>query len=705
MDCEDEVRAVRTALLALPGVEEVEPNLMSSQIRVFHQDSVLAPQLARQIESTGLKIRQSSEANKEKDFVLSRRTALVLISGVFLSLGLILDWFSLAPTLLVRISFVFSIGVGSTLILPKAWRAARTLTLDMNILMVVATLGAVGIGEYAEGAAVVFLFALAEWLESFSLERARRSVQTLLKLVPETALLQGKNGEFNEVPISEVQVGELIRVRSGARIPLDGLVHQGSSAINQAPITGESLPVEKKPGDRTLAGSINGEGSLDIQVTQGHQDTKIAQIVRMIEEAQNQKAPTQRFVDVFAKYYTPSVFIFALAVLLIPPLFLGGDWTTWIYRALVLLVIACPCALVIATPVTVVSGLTAMARRGILIKGGAALEAIGKLKALAVDKTGTITEGVPKVLQIYSVGKSTENDLLAIAASIDMHSTHPLAKSVVAEARKRGLQLKPGLDYRSVSGRGAEATIENHVYFVGNHRFAHDFAICSEGLERKLETIEDQAQSVVVVGHRPHPGCLGEVLGVLGLGDAVRSDARAAIQALHQAGIESVIMLSGDNKRTVQAISKQVGIDEAYGDLMPDDKVLKIKEIKARFSFVGMVGDGVNDAPAMATASLGIAMGASGTDAAIETSDVTLMQDRLTGVADAIRMGRRTLKIIWFNTGFALATKLLFLLLSVSGYSSLWLAIAADTGATLLVIANAMRLLYSDPAIQSRDFR
>jgi Cd2+/Zn2+-exporting ATPase len=389
------------------------------------------------------------------------------------------------------------------------------------------------------------------------------------------------------------------------------------------------------------------------------------------------------------------VFVIAIAILLVPPLFLGGDWQNWIYRSLVLLVIACPCALVIATPVSVVSGLTAMAKKGILIKGGAGLEAIGKLRALAVDKTGTITEGVHKVLQIHSVSGSSESDLLSIAASIDTHSTHPLAKSVVAEAQRRGLTIRHSLDYRSVSGRGAEAVIEDHVYFVGNHRFAHDYAICSEELEKKLESIEDQAQSVVVVGHRPHPGCPGEVLGVLGLGDAVRADAKEAIRALHQAGIESVIMLSGDNQRTVNAISKQVGIDEAYGDLLPDEKVLKVKELKTRFSFVGMIGDGVNDAPAMATATLGIAMGASGTDAAIETSDVTLMQDRLTGIADAIRMGKRTLKVIWFNTGFALATKLLFLVLSVSGYTSLWLAIAADTGATLLVIANALRLLRS----------
>lgn len=690
MDCEDEIKAVRIALLSLSGVKEVEPNLISSQIRITHEISVSTSSLKRQIELSGLAIQ---EVGAEQNTGIDRRTILVLISGISISLGLVLNWLSVPEALLIRIAFLVSVFTGALIIAPKAWRAITTATLDMNVLMVVATLGAVGIGEYAEAAAVAFLFALAEWLESLSLERARRSVQALLKLVPETALLQDSNGEFREVSISDVPVGSLMRVKSGTRIPLDGIVEKGKSGVNQAPITGESLPVDKIEGDRVLAGSINGEGSLEIRVTQGFRDTKVAQIVRMIEEAQNERAPTQRFVDLFAKYYTPSVFLIAVAILLVPPLLFDGNWQTWIYRALVLLVIACPCALVIATPVSVVSGLTAMAKKGILIKGGAALESIGKLKALAVDKTGTITEGLPKVLQLHAVNGSDQATLLTIAASIDAHSTHPLAKAVVAEAQSRGLKLKPGLDYRSVSGRGAEAVIDGHAYFVGNHHFAHDVAICSEELEKKLEAIEDQSQSVVVIGHRPHAGCKGEVLGVLGLGDAIRADAKEAIQDLHRVGIKSVIMLSGDNQRTVSTISNQVGIDEAYGDLLPDGKVLKIKELRGRFSSVGMIGDGVNDAPAMASATLGIAMGASGTDAAIETSDITLMQDRLTGVADAIRMGQKTLKVIWFNTGLALATKLTFLGLSISGHTSLWLAIAADTGATLFVIANALRLL------------
>lgn len=692
MDCDDEVKAVRSALLSLSGVEVVEPSLISSKVRVVHGLSVSESDLARQIESTGLRLRSSPQGVEGEKTGLTRRTGLIFLSGIFLVLGLILGQVLTPSALIVRGSYICSILIGSLLVVPKAWRAAKTITLDMNVLMTVATLGALGIGEFAEASSVVFLFALAEWLEGFSLARARHSIQALLKLVPETALLRKENEIFTEVSVSDVPVGSIIRVRSGSRIPLDGIVQAGYSAVNQAPITGESLPVEKKEGSNVLAGTVNGEGSLEVLVTHAYQDTKLSQIVRLIEEAQGQKAPTQRFVDIFARYYTPLVFILATVVLVGAPLFLGGDWQIWIYRALVLLVIACPCALVIATPVSVVSGLTAMAKKGILIKGGVGLEEIGRLRAIAVDKTGTITEGTPKILQIHSFNGSKDTDLLAIAASIGAHSNHPLARAVVDEAKKRSIVVKAGVDYRALSGRGAEASIEGHVYFVGNHLFAHEYAICSEEFEKRLESIEDQAQSVVVVGHRPHPGCQGEVLGVFGLGDTIRSDAKDAIKALRKAGIKRIIMLSGDNQRTVDAISEQVGIDEAYGDLLPNEKVLKIKEIKTRYSHVGMIGDGVNDAPAMAIASLGIAMGASGTDTAIESSDVTLMQDRLTGIAEAILMGQRTLKIIWFNTGLALVTKLLFLVLSVSGYTSLWLAIAADTGVTLLVIANALRL-------------
>lgn len=470
------------------------------------------------------------------------------------------------------------------------------------------------------------------------------------------------------------------------------MVITGESTVNQAPITGESVPVEKKPGDIVFAGTINGGGSLEVCVTKPHTDTMLARMVHLVEEAQEQRAPSQRFVDVFSKYYTPSVMAIALLVLLIPPLFFGGAWTEWIYRGCVLLVIACPCALVISTPVSIVSGLTGLARRGVLIKGGTHLESIGKLKALAVDKTGTITEGKPRVLNVVSLNSYPEEQIVQVAASIDTHSQHPVAQAIVQYAEDQKIRFAPSTDYQAQTGRGAKAVIDGHNYFVGNHRFTHELAICSEEVERTLAEIEQQAQSVVVVGHMPHSDCKGEVLGVLAVGDKVRENATQAIRKLHALGIK-IVMLSGDNQRTADAIARKVGIDEVHGDLLSEHKIERVRTLTQEYQYVGMIGDGVNDAPAMAGATVGIAMGAAGTDTAIETADIALMNDDLEKVAETIQMGRRTLRIIQFNIAFSLGIKAVFLVLALFGRTSLWLAILADTGATLLVIANALRLL------------
>jgi Cd2+/Zn2+-exporting ATPase len=383
----------------------------------------------------------------------------------------------------------------------------------------------------------------------------------------------------------------------------------------------------------------------------------------------------------------------AVLVFLVPPLAIYAGWGVWFYRALVLLVIACPCALVISTPVSIVSGLTAMARRGVLIKGGAFLEAIGQLKALAVDKTGTITEGRPRVTRVVPVNSTDETEIVRIAASIDTHADHPLAQSVLQYAQELGVKFPRSGSYQAHTGRGAEAEIDGHNYFVGNHRFTHELAICSDEIEKVLADIEEQGQSVVVVGHKAHANCAGEVLGVIAVGDTIRANAPDAICSLHAVGIEKVVMLSGDNQRTADAIARQAGIDEAYGNLLPDQKVQGIRKLMAKYKEVGMIGDGVNDAPAMAAAKIGIAMGAAGTDTAIETADVALMQDDLGKVAEAIRLGRRTVRAIQLNISFSIGVKLLFLLLALFGYTTLWLAIAADTGTTLLVTANALRLL------------
>ncbi|ODU23836.1 MAG: metal-transporting ATPase [Verrucomicrobia bacterium SCN 57-15] len=696
MDCPDEIAAIERALKPLAGVGEVKVNLMAGTATIAHDQHVTPEQLIKAIGMAGLKASPMTEAHgveDEHDHSTSCiRLVSVIISGVFTGVSLLLQWQNLVAPYGKVAAALIAILASGWLILPKAIRALRHFSLDMNVLMTVAVTGAACIGEWTEAAAVVFLFALSELLEGFSVGRARRAIQSLLELTPETALVK-RGDQIQELRVEEVKVDEIFIVKSGARVPLDGVVTSGESAINQAPITGESMPVEKKPGDTVFAGTINGEGSLEVKVTKASTDTTLAKIIKLVGDAQGQKAPSQRFVDRFAKIYTPVVFVAAILVLLSGPLLFNGAWLEWTYRALVLLVIACPCALVIATPVSIVSGLTAMARRGVLIKGGVFLEEIGKLKALAVDKTGTITEGKPRVQQVIPWNGKSQEEILRVAAAIDTHSEHPLAQAVVKYAEEKKIQFPRSENYQSKTGRGAEAQIDGHLYFVGNHRFAHESAVCSDELEKKLAELEAQAMSVVIVGHKPHQDCKGEVLGILAVADTIRPNAVEAIKALHAAGVEKVVMLSGDNQRTVDAISKQVGIDEAKGDLLPDQKIERVRELLAQHKHVGMIGDGVNDAPAMAAASIGIAMGGVGTDTAIETADIALMQDDLSKVAEAIQLGRRTVRIIQGNIAFALIVKAVFLVLALSGHTSLWLAILADTGATLVVIANALRLL------------
>ena len=633
------------------------------------------------------------------------RNALVITSGTLLTCGLLLQWFKLGPPMLQTISFALATFAGGLLVIPAAFGALRKLRLDMNVLMTVAVAGAWLVGEGAEGAAVVFLFALSELLESWSLGRAKRAVASLLKLTPETALVRGEEGAFQEIPVAQVTAGTVISVRSGSRIPLDGKVIKGDSSVNQAPITGESVPVEKKPGDPVFAGTINGEGSLLVEVTKAASDSTLARIIKLVGEAEDQKAPTQRFVDKFALIYTPAVFVIAMLVALLPPLLMAGEWSEWAYRSLVLLVIACPCPLVIATPVSIVSGLTALARRGVLIKGGAYLEAVGKLRVLAVDKTGTITQGKPQVTSVIPFGDLSEDEVLRRAAAIDVHSEHPLAKAVVAAAQSKSISLSEASQYQSVTGRGATAVIDEHPHFIGNHKMAHELGVCSPVIESKLAEIEGRGESLAILGHKPHEGCAGAVLGILSIGDTMRPEVSSALALLHESGIEKVIMLSGDNQRTVDTIARQAGIDEAHGDLMPEQKIEHIRRLMANHHYVGMIGDGVNDAPALTLASVGIAMGAIGSDTAIETADMTLMKDDLTRVAEAITLGRRTLRIIQFNVAFAVAIKAIFLILAFTGNASLWLAILADTGATLFVIMNALRLLNDGSTLASTGTR
>lgn len=618
---------------------------------------------------------------------------LVASSGLLTGLGLLTGWISLGPAWLGTVLFAAATLAGGLLVFPAAWGALKKAKLDINVLMAVAVTGAWIIGEGAEAASVVFLFSLSELLESWAAGRARKAVDALLKLSPPTAIVKHADGTESELPVAEVPVGAEILVRSGSSIPMDGEVVSGNSTVNQASITGESIPVEKAAGGVVYAGTVNGEGSLTVRVTKASADSTLARIIELVGEAEENKPPTQRFVDRFAAIYTPAVFAVAILVAVIPPLFFGQPWPFWIYRSLVLLVIACPCALVIATPVSIVSGLTALARRGVLVKGGVHLESVGKLRALAVDKTGTITSGKPKVVAIISRSGLSEDEILARAAAINSHSEHPLALAITDAAHSRGLAVPGSSGYASVTGRGARAVIDGHPHFIGNHKMTHETGLCGPEIEALLAKIEEKGQSLAVIGHEPHEGCPGEILGIIAIADTLRPEVVEALRQIHGAGIRKIVMLSGDNQRTASAIAKQAGIDEAIGDLMPEQKVEHVRKLVAEFKDVGMIGDGVNDAPALAIATVGFAMGAIGSDTAIETADIALMQDDLRRVAETVVLGRRTLGIIRFNVAFALGIKALFLTLAFLDRAGLWMAILADTGATLLVILNSLRLL------------
>ena len=592
-------------------------------------------------------------------------------------------------------AYLLAILFGGRFVVVKAWHAARNLRPDMNLLMTVAVMGAIGIGEWFEAATVAFLFALALSLESWSVGRARRAITALLDLAPPTARLLRPDGSEARVEVEEITPGSRIVVTAGERIPLDGRVVAGTSAVNQAPITGESVPVEKQPGLDVFAGTIVEGGTLTIEVTKTARDTMLARIIRMVEEAHERRAPSEQWVERFARYYTPVVMLLAILVFLLPPLLAGAPWNDWFYRALVLLVIACPCALVISTPVSIVAALASAARAGVLIKGGAFMELPARLRAIALDKTGTITRGEPEVVAVIPFNDHTEADLLARAAALEARTTHPLARAVIRQAERARVALAPAGDVQMVKGKGLTGTFDGEPFWLGSHRYLVERSQDAPDIARRAEALEAAGKTVIVVGNARH------VCGLIAVADTIRPEARAAIDNLQAAGIQHVVMLTGDNRVTAEAIGREVGISEVRAELLPEDKLRAVEELAARYGTVAMVGDGVNDAPALARASLGIAMGAIGSDAAIETADIALMTDDIAKLPWLVRHSRRTLAVIRENIGFSLAVKAAFVVLTFAGMASLWGAIAADMGASLLVVGNALRLLRTRDIIRT----
>ena len=718
MDCADCAAHLQQAVGNLPGVLEAQVNLMAAQMQVkalpghdvseavIKQTAELGYS-ARLPEAAAARPAAPTQRDWRTRLYENRRTVLTVAAGVFWAVGLLLHALRAADWA-VNGSFAAAILAGGYYIAKSGWAGLRTThSLDMNMLMSIAAVGAIAIGEWEEGATAMFLFAFGNTLEAMTMDRARNAIRKLIELSPKEATRihpvgagRSTGGDHaDRVPVEQLQVGDLIEVKPGERVPMDGTVEEGHSAVDQAPITGESTPVDLQPGSPAYAGSINGHGALRIRVTKLARDNTLSRIVQMVQEAQGRRAPAQRFVDTFARYYTPTVIALAAAVAVLPPLLLRAPFSTWFYRALVLLVISCPCALVISTPVAIVSAISSAARRGVLVKGGAHLEAIARACAVAFDKTGTLTEGRPAVTDIVVINghvplsgaangyNQTPDRLLALAASIDAHSQHPVARAVLAEAERRGLALLPTSDYQQLVGHGGQARLDDHTYYVGNHALFTERVPHARDVCQQVEELEAQGKTAVLVGNER------DVLGLIGVADRVRDAGAGVVQELQRMGIRHTVLLSGDNERTAQAIGQAVGIGEVQSGLLPQDKVQAVEKLLATCGNVVMIGDGVNDAPAMARATVGIAMGAAGTDAALETADIVLMSDDLQRIPYVIRLGRRTLQNIQQNIALSLIIKGVFLVLALFGMATLWMAVFADMGTSLIVTFNGMRLL------------
>ncbi|RKP58243.1 cadmium-translocating P-type ATPase [Cohnella endophytica] len=554
------------------------------------------------------------------------------------------------------------------------------LRFNIDTLMTIALVGAVSIGQWKEATLVAILFGINELLEGLGMEKARRSMETLLKVAPKEAT-KLENGTETVVPIGTLIAGDLVLVKPGEKIPSDGTVISGKSSVNEAAITGESLPVEKAEGELVFGGSINNEGVLQIRIEKAYQDSSLAKILHLVEEAQETKTPTELFINRFAKYYTPLIMIIAGLVIVIPPLLFGGDWSDWLYQGLAVLIVGCPCALILSSPIAIVAGITRNARNGILVKGGVFLEQLGKLDTLAFDKTGTLTKGAPYVEKsvIYD-----ESMFLAVAGAIEKSSTHPLAKAIMKHIATSGTSLKDADEIEAISGRGIIATYEGNKYWLGNEKSMEHLTI-PRSVQDTIDQLKESGLTLVLVADEE------KVLGMFGISDEIREESKSVIATLHKNGIRHTVMLTGDHQKTAEKVANAVGVTEYFGNLLPEEKVEKVKELATK-GVVGMIGDGINDAPALASAQIGIAMG-KGTDSAIETADVVLMQDHLGKLPDAIKVARRVNRIIRFNIGVSMGLKLIALLLTIPGWLTLWVAILSDMGATIFVTLVSLTIL------------
>ena len=686
MDCPTEERLITDKLARQPGIEALQFNLMQRVLTIRHRPDALEPAL-QAIRELGFSPQPEGGDEPPAPLESADNTLpwRLIGAGVAALVAELVHFTSAAPQWLVALIALGAILTAGLDVYKKGWIALKNFNLNINALMSIAVTGAVLIGQWPEAAMVMVLFAIAERIEAKSLDRARNAIRGLMAMTPEQATVRQADGSWQAQEVTQVAIGSLVRVRPGERIGLDGQVTEGNSTVDQSPITGESLPVEKNVGDPLFAGTLNQGGALQYQVSAAAGNSALSRIIKAVEEAQGARAPTQRFVDRFARIYTPLVFLLSLAVAVVPPLLLNGSWFDWVYRALVLLVVACPCALVISTPVSIVSGLAAAARKGILVKGGVHLENGRHITHLALDKTGTLTHGKPVQTDYLALADDAEG-YRQLAASLAARSDHPVSLAVANAAQEQGIALADVQSFEALPGRGVRGVIDGQRYQLGNHRLLEELGLCSAEIEHRLDELERQGKTVIVLSDE------SRALALFAVADTLKDSSREAIASLHGMGIKT-LMLTGDNQHTAQAIAAQAGIDEARGDLLPTDKLATVEKLLEQQGMVAMVGDGINDAPALARADVGFAMAAIGTDMAIETADVAIMDDDLRKIPAFIRLSQQTAAILKQNILLALGIKAIFLAMTVTGHATMWMAVFADVGVSLLVVFNGLRLL------------
>jgi Cd2+/Zn2+-exporting ATPase len=683
MDCGDCAAKLEKNISALEGVQSAFVNFASGKMTVAH--TISDSEIISAVNKAGYQaIKDSKVAGVSTTWWQKPRMVATIISGLFLIIASIFDY-GLDNQIVAIALYCFGIVIGGFHVAKSGFYSLKNMVMDTNFLMFIAVAGAVAIGEWSEAATVVFLFALGNALQAYTIDKTRDSIKALMELAPPEALVRRDNTEV-VLPVEQVKIDDVIIVKPGERIAMDGVVLSGFTTVNQSAITGESMPVEKHIGDVVYAGTVNENGALEITVTKKSEDSTLSKIMHMVEEAQSEKAPMQHFVDVFSKYYTPAVIVVAVLLATVPPIFTGADFSTWFYRSLVLLVISCPCALVISTPVSIVSAIGNSSRNGVLIKGGVFMEQLGQVRAFAFDKTGTLTSGKPNVTDVIALNDGYNSDsLLLLTASLEKWSEHPVAKAVINHASD--LSLLPSSDFSAIPGKGARALINGEMIYAGNIKLFDDLGFARSLHESTIAFLEKQGKTVMLVGSDK------DIFGVIAVADTLRHNSAQAVQALKDAGAEHVVMLTGDNRRVAESISASINLDGFYSDLLPADKAKAVKDLEQKYGKTAMIGDGVNDAPALAAANIGIAMGVAGSDAALETADVALMSDDLEKLPYVLKLSRKTLAIIKQNITFSIAIKLIFIVGTFFGFVNLWLAVIADTGASILVTLNGMRLL------------